>query len=78
MSLIKEFDLNIGDTVWFMWKNKPTEGRICKIWSNTFISPVDCDSIVDSVWYYIIIDKKVESFRRESLYPSKEELIKSL
>ena len=76
--MIKEFDLNIGDTVWFMWKNKPTKGRIRKIWSNTFISPVDCDSIVDSVWYYIIIDKKVESFRRESLYPSKEELIKSL
>ena len=56
--MIREFDLNIGDTVWFMWKNKPTEGRICKIWSNTFISPVDCDSIVESVWYYIIIDKK--------------------
>ena len=76
--MIKEFDLNIGDTVWFMWKNKPTKGRIRKIWSNTFISPVDCDSIVDSVWYYIIIDKKVESFRRESLYPSKEKLKKSL
>lgn len=76
--MIKEFDLNIGDTVWFMWKNKPTEGRICKIWSNTFISPVDCDSIVESVWYYIIIDEKAESFRRESLYPSKEELKKSL
>ena len=76
--MIKEFDLNIGDTVWFMWKNKPTEGRICKIWSNTFISPVDCDSIVESVWYYIIIDKKAESFRRESLYTSKEELNKYL
>ena len=76
--MIKVFDLSIGDVVWFMWKNKPTEGRICKIWSNTFISPVDCDSIVESVWYYIIIDKKAESFRRESLYPSKEELIKSL
>ena len=76
--MIKEFDLNIGDTVWFMWKNKPTKGRISKIWSNTFISPVDCDSIVESVWYYVIIDKKAESFRRESLYLSKEELKKSL
>ena len=76
--MIKVFDLSIGDVVWFMWKNKPTKGRIRKIWSNTFINPVDCDSIVESVWYYIIIDKKVESFRRESLYPSKEELIKSL
>ena len=76
--MIKEFDLNIGDVVWFMWKNKPTKGRISKIWSNTFISPVDCDSIEESVWYYIIIDKREESFRRESLYPSKEELKKSL
>jgi hypothetical protein len=76
--MIKEFDLNIGDVVWFMWKNKPTKGRISKIWSNTFISPVDCDSIEESVWYYIIIDKRVESFRREILYPSKEELKKSL
>lgn len=76
--MIKVFDLSIGDVVWFMWKNKPTKGRIRKIWSNTFISPVDCDSIVESVWYYIIIDKKVESFRRESLYPSKEKLKESL
>jgi len=76
--MIKEFDLNIGDVVWFMWKNKPTTGRISKIWSNTFISPVDCDSIEESVWYYIIIDKRAESFRRESLYSSKEELKKSL
>ena len=76
--MIKEFDLNIGDVVWFMWKNKPTKGKISKIWSNTFISPVDCDSIEESVWYYIIIDKRAESFRRESLYSSKEELKKSL
>ena len=76
--MIKVFDLNIGDVVWFMWKNKPTKGRINKIWSNTFISPVDCDSIEESVWYYIIIDKRAESFRRGSLYPSKEELKKSL
>lgn len=76
--MIKVFDLSIGDVVWFMWKNKPTKGRIRKIWSNTFISPVDCDRIEDSVWYYIIIDKRAESFRRESLYPSKEELKESL
>ncbi len=76
--MIKVFDLNIGDVVWFMWKNKLTKGKISRIWSNTFISPVDCDSIEESVWYYIIIDKKSESFRRESLYPSKEELKKSL
>lgn len=76
--MIKVFDLNIGDDVWFMWKNKPTQGRISKIWSNTFINPVDCDSIEESVWYYVIIDKRAESFRRESLYSSKEELKKSL
>jgi hypothetical protein len=76
--MIKVFDLNIGDVVWFMWKNKPTEGRISKIWSNTFIDPVDCENIIESVWYYVIIDKRAESFRRESLYSSKEELKKSL
>lgn len=76
--MIKVFDLNIGDVVWFMWKNKPTKGKISKIWSNTFINSVDCDNIIESVWYYIIIDKRAESFRRESLYPSKEELKKSL
>lgn len=76
--MIKVFDLNIGDVVWFMWKNKPTKGNISKIWSNTFISPVDSDSIEESVWYYIIINNRAEAFRRESLYSSKEELKKSL
>lgn len=76
--MIKVFDLSIGDVVWFMWKNKPTNGKISSIYYNTFINPVDCDSIEDSVWYYIIIDKRAESFRRESLYPSKEELKESL
>ena len=74
----KVFDIEPGDIVWFMYEDKPTVGIVEKVWSNTFIDPVDCDRIVESVWYYIIIDKKVESFRRESLYPSKEELIKSL
>ena len=74
----KVFDIEPMDLVWFMYEDKPTAGIVEKVWSNTFIDPVDCDRIVESVWYYIIIDKKVESFRRESLYPSKEELIKSL
>ena len=74
----KVFDIEPMDLVWFMYEDKPTTGIVEKVWSNTFIDPVDCDRIVESVWYYIIIDKKVESFRRESLYPSKEELIKSL
>ena len=74
----KVFDIEPGDMVWFMYEDKPTIGIVEKVWSNTFIDPVDWDRIVESVWYYIIIDKKVESFRRESLYPSKEELIKSL
>ena len=74
----KIVDINPGDTVWFMYEDKPAFGIVEKVWLNTFIDPVDCDSIVESVWYYIIIDKKVEPFRRESLYPSKEELKKSL
>ena len=76
--MIKVFDLSIGDVVWFMWKNKPTNGKISSIYYYTFINPFDCDRIEDSVWYYIIIDKRAESFRRESLYPSKEKLKESL
>ena len=44
----KVFDIEPGDIVWFMYEDKPTIGTVEKVWSNTFIDPVDCESVCDS------------------------------
>jgi hypothetical protein len=76
--MTKTFDINPGTTVWFMYKNKPTNGIVKRVWSNTFVSYGDFETIEESEWYYIMIDNVEKSFRKSELFPSKEELKKTL
>lgn len=67
-----ETKYNIGDEVWFMENNKPTKGIVVKL---------DIDIARSGDWY--IENYKVESHGLrcevgQSLFPTKEELLKSL
>ena len=49
----KVFDIEPGDIVWFMYEDKPTIGTVEKVWSNTFIDPVDCEFVCDAEKYFV-------------------------
>ena len=75
----KIVDINPGDTVWFMYEDKPAFGIVEKVWSNTFIDPVDCESVCDSEKYFVKIkDNTICAFEKKDLFRDKEELKKSL
>ena len=75
----KVFDIEPMDLVWFMYEDKPTSGIVEKVWSNTFIDPVDCESVCDSEKYFVKIkDNTICTFERKDLFRDKEELKKSL
>ena len=76
----KTFEIPVGTTVWLMHKNRAISGTVTKVWYTKFISPVDYETIVDSEWYTVsdAENKKIDSFRKETLFLSKEELLKSL
>lgn len=75
----KVFDIEPMDLVWFMYEDKPTAGIVEKVWSNTFIDPVDCESVCDSEKYFVKIkDNTICTFERKDLFRDKEELKKSL
>ena len=75
----KIVDINPGDTVWFMYEDKPAFGIVEKVWSNTFIDPVNCDSVCDTEKYFVKIkDNIVCTFEKKDLFRDKEELKKSL
>ena len=76
----KTFEIPVGTTVWLMHKNRAISGTVTKVWYTRFISPVDYETIVDSEWYTVCDaeNKKIDSFRKETLFLSKEELLKSL
>ena len=75
----KVFDIEPGDMVWFMYEDKPTIGTVEKVWSNTFIDPVDCESVCDAEKYFVKIkDNVVCTFEKKDLFRDKEELKKSL
>ena len=76
----KTFEIPVGTTVWHMHKNRAISGTVTKVWYTRFISPVDYETIVDSEWYTVCDaeNKKIDSFRKETLFLSKEELLKSL
>lgn len=76
--MIKTFDINPGTIVWFMYDDKPTSGEVKRVWSNTYVSPLDFETIEESELYYINIKGSEKSFRKADLFPSKEELKKSL
>ena len=75
----KVFDIEPMDLVWFMYEDKPTSGIVEKVWSNTFIDPVDCESVCDSEKYFVKIkDNNICTFEKKDLFRDKEELKKSL
>ena len=77
--LVKDFNLNVGDLVWFMYKDKPTCGKISKMWYRKAISCVDFESITEVERYYVTVDEKaIGDFELTELFPDKESLIKSL
>ena len=74
----KVFDIEPMDLVWFMYEDKPTAGIVEKVWSNTFIDPVDCESVCDSEKYFVKIkDNTICTFERKDLFRDKEALKKS-
>ena len=75
----KIVDINPGDTVWFMYEDKPAFGIVEKVWSNTFIDPVNCESVCDTEKYFVKIkDNTICTFEKKDLFRDKEELKKSL
>lgn len=75
----KVFDIEPMDLVWFMYEDKPTAGIVEKVWSNTFIDPVDCESICEAEKYFVKIkDNVICTFEKKDLFRDKEELKKSL
>ena len=75
----KVFDIEPMDLVWFMYEDTPTAGIVEKVWSNTFIDPVDCESVCDSEKYFVKIkDNTICTFEKKDLFRDKEELKKSL
>ena len=76
----KTFDMAIGQEVWLMHKDRAVCGTVTKVWYTKFISPVDYKTTVESEWYTVCDQdkKKIDSFRKEALFPSKGDSLKSL
>ena len=76
----KTFDMAIGQEVWLMHKDRALCGTVTKVWYTKFISPVDYETIVESEWYTVCDaeNNKIDSFRKEVLFPTKQDLIQSL
>ena len=76
----KTFDIAIGQEVWLMHKDRVVCGTVTKVWYTKFISPTDYKSIIESEWYTVCDHdkKKIDSFRKEDLFLSKGDLLKSL
>lgn len=78
-----ETKYNIGDEVWFMYDNKALRGRILGIGTNYSCSHFDeantpqCVDYSEDYTVNICLGHSIRMLGRE-LYPSKEELLKSL
>lgn len=62
-----ETKYNIGDEVWFMYRNKVFSGRIVGIFIRSNGISYKIVSIIKGMW-----------FSESNLFPTKEELLKSL
>lgn len=71
--MIIETKYNVGDEAWFMWFNKPIKGIVVKI---------DIDIAKTGDWYIehykVEVDGSWYCHIGQSLFPTKEELLKSL
>lgn len=72
-------ELNPGDNVWFMYKDEAVCGTVHKSRYGKFRSNVDHDSIIESETYVVYIGgKEAGIYKRDDLFTTKEDLIKSL
>lgn len=76
----KIFDIKIGDQVWLMNDNCAVCATVTKARYTKFISSMDHESTVESEAYYVSVNDKplYDSYRKEQLFPTKADLIKSL
>ncbi len=76
----KVFDISVGDQVWLMHGNAAVCAIVTKAFYTKFTSNLDYESTVESELYYVSVNDKplYESFKKEQLFPSKADLIKSL
>ena len=75
-----EFNLSPGDTVWLMDDNQVKCGKIVSTSYVKSVSCVDFDTVYESKRYDVDVDggKVIKGCYDEQLFPSKEDLIKSL
>ena len=77
--MVKKFDFNIGDVVWFMHENIAMSAKISKMWYKQSISPADFETIIEAEAYTVSFgDKIIDTYDRDKLFTSKTELLKSL
>ncbi|MEE1303843.1 MAG: hypothetical protein U0K68_01630 [Agathobacter sp.] len=69
---------NIGDKVWLMWYNKPIQARIMKIKTNTIEVSKFCIRTFKETTIEYIIEMDSAVMSEDRLFPTKEELLKSL
>lgn len=75
----KEFNLNVGDTVWFMYQDSVVTGQISKIKYAKHKSCVTFETISDNESYYVTVNgREIGDYNLKSLFHTKEELLKSL
>ena len=75
-----KFDIRIGDEVWLMYNDRAVSATVSKAMYTKFISSVDYKTIIESEVYYLTIAGRElrETYTKDSLFPTKEDLIKSL
>lgn len=71
--MIIETKYNIGDEVWFIWENKAQSAKIVDIWNITIKPEHLVTYQLDMMWRDAPL-----LFKEFALYPTKEELLKSL
>ena len=78
--MTKFFDIKVGDPVWLMHGNKAVCAVVTQVRYTKFISSVDYESIIESEAYKVSLNGKplYETYRREDLFLTKADLIKSL
>ena len=72
-----ETKYNIGDEVWVKWKGEIYRTKIDAITVETFCR-MDDEAIKTNIRYDMIVPDAYLSYREYAVFPTKEELIKSL
>lgn len=85
MIMTIETKFNIGDEVWFMDDNRPTNAKVCgyeiKYSKGLYFGTYPSGGVKISTYYALIggnMLSDIEIIEEELLFPTKEELIKSL